>query len=314
MPAIETVGLVKRFGSLAAVDGLSFEVEAGEIFGLLGPNGSGKTTTIRILSCLIAPTEGQASVGGHDIRRDPLRVRETVGVLTENPSLYERLTAYENMEFFARAYGVADEAAKAARIREVLEFFELWERRDERVGTYSKGMKQRLAIARAIVHNPEVLFLDEPTAGLDPKASKDIRDMMERLSRQEKHTILLCTHNLEDAERLCSRVMIINKGKSIVAGTTEELRRKIAGPPKLEVGLINVTEMIVRAAEGSEHVRVVEVNRTNTKLMIEVDDPDSSTPYVVKRIVDAGGLVRSVQLVEPSLEEAYLKLVKEAAA
>jgi ABC-2 type transport system ATP-binding protein len=314
MPAIETVGLVKRFGSLAAVDGLSFEVEAGEIFGLLGPNGSGKTTTIRMLSCLIAPTEGQASVEGHDIRRDPLMVREIVGVLTENPSLYERLTAYENMEFFARAYGVADEAARAARIREVLEFFELWERRSDRVGTYSKGMKQKLAIARAIVHSPEVLFLDEPTAGLDPKASKDIRDMMERLSRQEKHTILLCTHNLEDAERLCRHVMIINKGKSIVAGTTEELRRKIAGPPKLEVGLINVTEMIVRAAEASEHVRAVEVNGANTKLMIDVDDPDGSIPCVVKRIVDTGGLVRSVQLVEPSLEEAYLKLVKEAAA
>jgi ABC-2 type transport system ATP-binding protein len=314
MPAIETVGLVKRFGSLAAVDGLSFEVEAGEIFGLLGPNGSGKTTTIRMLSCLIAPTEGQASVGGHDIRRDPLRVREIVGILTENPSLYERLTAYENMEFFARAYGVADEAARAARIREVLEFFELWERRSEKVGTYSKGMKQKLAIARAIVHNPEVLFLDEPTTGLDPKASKDIRDMMERLSRQEKHTILLCTHNLEDAERLCRHVMIINKGKSIVAGTTDELRRKIAGPPKLEIGLIKVTEQIVRAAEASEHVRAVEVNGANTKLMIDVDDPDGSTPYVVKRIVDVGGLVRSVQLVEPSLEEAYLKLVKEAGA
>jgi ABC-2 type transport system ATP-binding protein len=314
MPAIETVGLVKRFGSLAAVDGLSFEVETGEIFGLLGPNGSGKTTTIRMLSCLIAPTEGQASVGGHDIRRDPLRVRETVGVLTENPSLYERLTAYENMEFFARAYGVADEAARAARIREVLEFFELWERRGERVGTYSKGMKQKLAIARAIVHSPEVLFLDEPTAGLDPKASKDIRDMMERLSRQEKHTILLCTHNLEDAERLCHHVMIINKGRNIVAGTTEELRRKIAGPPKLEVVLVKLTEKIVRATEGSKHVRAVEVNRAKTKLVIDVDDPDGSTPYVVKRIVDADGLVRSVQLVEPSLEEAYLKLVKEAPA
>jgi len=314
MPAIVTVGLVKRFGSLAAVDGLSFEVETGEIFGLLGPNGSGKTTTIRMLSCLIAPTEGQASVGGHDIRRDPLRVRETVGVLTENPSLYERLTAYENMEFFARAYGVADEATRAARIREVLEFFELWERRGERVGTYSKGMKQKLAIARAIVHSPEVLFFDEPTAGLDPKASKDIRDMMERLSRQEKHTILLCTHNLEDAERLCSHVMIINKGRGIVAGTTEELRRKIAGPPKLEVVLVRLTEKIVRAAEGSKHVRAVEVNRAKTKLVIDVDDPDGSTPYVVKRIVDADGLVRSVQLVEPSLEEAYLKLVKEAPA
>jgi len=313
MPAIETVGLVKRFGSLAAVDGLSFEVEAGEIFGLLGPNGSGKTTTVRMLSCLMAPTEGQASVGGYNINRDPLKVRGTVGVLTENPSLYERLTAYENMEFFAKAYGVADDSARTNRIREVLEFFELWDRRNERVGTYSKGMKQKLAIARAIVHNPEVLFLDEPTAGLDPKASKDIRDMMERLSRQERHTILLCTHNLEDAERLCRHVMIINKGRSIVSGTTDELRRKIAGPPKLEVSLVKVNEKIVRATEVSKRVKVVEVNDAATKLVIDVDDPDDSTPYRVKQIVEAGGLVKSVQLVEPSLEEAYLELVKETA-
>jgi len=313
MPAIETVGLVKRFGSLAAVDGLSFEVEAGEIFGLLGPNGSGKTTTVRMLSCLMAPTEGQASVGGYNINRDPLKVRGTVGVLTENPSLYERLTAYENMEFFAKAYGVADDSARTNRIREVLEFFELWDRRNERVGTYSKGMKQKLAIARAIVHNPEVLFLDEPTAGLDPKASKDIRDMMERLSRQERHTILLCTHNLEDAERLCRHVMIINKGRSIVSGTTDELRRKIAGPPKLEVSLVKVNEKIVRATEVSKRVKVVEVNDAATKLVIDVDDPDDSTPYIVKQIVEAGGLVKSVQLVEPSLEEAYLELVKETA-
>jgi len=313
MPAIETVGLVKRFGSLAAVDGLSFEVEAGEIFGLLGPNGSGKTTTVRMLSCLMAPTEGQASVGGYNINRDPLKVRGTVGVLTENPSLYERLTAYENMEFFAKAYGVVDDSARTNRIREVLEFFELWDRRNERVGTYSKGMKQKLAIARAIVHNPEVLFLDEPTAGLDPKASKDIRDMMERLSRQERHTILLCTHNLEDAERLCRHVMIINKGRSIVSGTTDELRRKIAGPPKLEVSLVKVNEKIVRATEVSKRVKVVEVNDAATKLVIDVDDPDDSTPYRVKQIVEAGGLVKSVQLVEPSLEEAYLELVKETA-
>lgn len=313
MPAIETVGLVKRFGSLAAVDGLSFEVEAGEIFGLLGPNGSGKTTTVRMLSCLMAPTEGQASVGGYNINRDPLKVRGTVGVLTENPSLYERLTAYENMEFFAKAYGVVDDSARTNRIREVLEFFELWDRRNERVGTYSKGMKQKLAIARAIVHNPEVLFLDEPTAGLDPKASKDIRDMMERLSRQERHTILLCTHNLEDAERLCRHVMIINKGRSIVSGTTDELRRKIAGPPKLEVSLVKVNEKIVRATEVSKRVKVVEVNDAATKLVIDVDDPDDSTPYIVKQIVEAGGLVKSVQLVEPSLEEAYLELVKETA-
>jgi ABC-2 type transport system ATP-binding protein len=313
LTTVQAVGLSKRFGPIAAVSDLSFKVDAGEIFGILGPNGSGKTTTIRILSCLISPTEGQASVGGFDIRKDPMRVREAVGILTENPSLYERLSAYENMEFFAKAYGISDNDTRASRIKEVLEFFELWERRSDRVGTYSKGMKQKLAIARAIVHRPEVLFLDEPTSGLDPKASKDIRDLMGRLSRQEKHTILLCTHNLEDAEKLCSHVMIIDRGRTVVKGTTEELRRRIAGQPRLEIRLREIPDRVTRAVERVEYVKRVEVDKDSGRLLIELDDVEAQTPILVRSIVEEGGLVMSVRLLEPSLEEAYLKLVREAA-
>ena len=162
MSGIEAEGLSKRFGSLTAVDNLSFEVGTGEIFGLLGPNGSGKTTTVRLLSCLIAPSEGSARVAGFDIHKDPLKVREAVGVLTENPGIYDRLSALENMEFFAEAYGLIDKAERHSRIRELLEFFDLWERRDDKAGTFSKGMRQKLAIAKAVVHRPEVYSSTSP--------------------------------------------------------------------------------------------------------------------------------------------------------
>ena len=311
MSSIETEGLTKRFGSLKAVDQLSFEVGEGEVFGLLGPNGAGKTTTVRVLACLISPSEGSARVGGYDIRRDPMKVRQTVGILTENPSLYERLTAYENMDFFAEAYGLSGLQEKRDRIRELLEFFGLWERRNDKVVTFSKGMKQKLAIARAIVHNPPILFLDEPTAGLDPESAKGIRDLMKRLSAHEKHTILLCTHRLEDAEKLCSRVMIIKRGKSVVVGTPEALRDKIAGQPVLEVRLKEIDQKIVEAVRELEEVREIDVDDSATRLLITVDDVKSAAPEVVRRIVYADGMVFSVNILRPSLEEAYLKLVKE---
>ena len=311
MSSIETEGLTKRFGSLKAVDQLSFEVGEGEVFGLLGPNGAGKTTTVRVLACLISPSEGSARVGGHDITRDPLKVRQMVGILTENPSLYERLTAYENMDFFAEAYGLSGLQEKRDRIRELLEFFELWERRNDKVATFSKGMKQKLAIARAIVHNPPILFLDEPTAGLDPESSKGIRDLMKRLSEHEKHTILLCTHRLEDAEKLCSRVMIIKRGKSVVVGTPEALRDKITGQPVLEVKLKKFDQKVVEAVRELKQVREVDVDDSATRLLITVDDVKSAAPEVVRSIVYADGMVLSVNILRPSLEEAYLKLVRE---
>jgi len=311
MLSIEARGLTRRFGPLTAVDHLSFEVEEGEVFGLLGPNGAGKTTTVRMLACLIPPSEGSARVGEYDIGRDSLKVREIVGILTENPSLYERLTAYENMDFFAEAYGLSDKREKQIRIRELLEFFELWERREDKVAAFSKGMKQKLAIARALVHSPPILFLDEPTSGLDPEASKGIRDLMARLSQREKRTILLCTHRLEEADKLCSRVMIINRGKSLIIGTPDELRRRIAGQPTIQVRLREVNHKIIEAVKELREVREVNVDNSGNSLIITLDDIESTTPEVVRNAVYAGGLVLSANALRPSFEEVYLKLVKE---
>ena len=313
MSGIEAVGLTKRFGSLTAVDGLSFEVGKGEIFGLLGPNGSGKTTTVRLLSCLIAPSEGSASVAGFDIRREALKVREAVGVLTENPGIYDRLSAVENMEFFAEAYGLRDKTERDSRIRELLKFFDLWDRRGDRVGTFSRGMRQKLAIAKAVVHRPEVLFLDEPSSGLDPKAAKDIRDLMEGMSRQEKHTIVLCTHNLEEAERLCSRVMIIRKGAALATGSVEDLRKKLHGAPELEVSLEEVNDRLLKATAKLEGVRAVNATVKGT-LIYDIDDPEARTPDVVRSLVQAGGRIKSVNILRPSLEDTYLELTKEESA
>lgn len=311
MPAIETIGLTKEFGPLTAVDHLDLQVKEGEIFGLLGPNGAGKTTTIRMLACLMGPSEGSARVGGYDISRDPLKVRQIVGILTENPCLYDRLTAYENMDFFSEAYGVSDVKEREIRIHELLGFFELWKRRKDRVATFSKGMKQKLAIARSLVHKPPILFLDEPTSGLDPEVSCRIRDLMKKLSHREKQTILLCTHRLEDAEKLCSRVMIVNKGRSVVVGIPDELRDRIAGQPILRVELKETNRKIIDAVRGLKQVREVSVDSSRLSLLVAIDDSVLATPEVVRSIVYAGGMVLSANMVRPSLEEAYLKLLKE---
>jgi len=311
MSQIETDKLTKRFGTLTAVSQLSFEVKEGEIFGLLGPNGAGKTTTIRMLAGLIAPSEGGARVGDYDINRDALKIRANIGLLTENPSLYDRLTGYENMEFFAEAYGLSKPQERKQRIGELLDFFDLWDRRHYKVGTFSKGMKQKLALARALVHSPPIIYLDEPTSGLDPSASKNIRDLMEQMSQQEKRTILLSTHRLEDAERLCNRVLIINQGKSIIVGSPEELQDKIAGEPMLQVRLTQVTSPILKAVRALDHVHDVQVDNTNTRLNLIVKNVETTTPIVVQTIVNAEGQVHSVQMLRPSLEEAYIKLMQE---
>ena len=311
MSMIEVEGLTKRFGSHVAVDQLSFEVREGEVFGLLGPNGAGKTTTIRMLAGLFSASEGWAKVGGYRIDKESLQVRQTVGILTENPSLYERLTAYENMDFFAQAYGLSEPKEKQSRIKKLLDFFGLWERRNEKTATFSKGMKQKLAIARALVHKPPILFLDEPTSSLDPESSKEVRDLIAKLSQHEKSTILLCTHHLEDAERLCSRVMIINKGKNIIVGTPDELRDRIAGNPKIEIRLKKLSPAIVEAAKSVTRVKHVDADNSTSTITVTLDDVQSGTPQVVKNVVDADGLILSVNVVRPSLEEAYLKLIKE---
>jgi ABC-2 type transport system ATP-binding protein len=310
-PAVEVVGLAKRFNSFTAVSDLSFKVNEGEVFGLLGPNGAGKTTTIRMLACLIPPSNGSATVAGFDIAKDAFKVRESVGVLTENPSLYERLTAYENMEFFAQAYGVTEQSKRDTRIRELLEFFDLWSRRSDRVATFSKGMKQKLAIARALIHNPRIIFLDEPTAGLDPESAKNIRDLVERLSRQEKHTVLLCTHRLEDAERLCNQMIIINRGRDVAVGTMDDLRSRVEKEHVIEVELRETNKDIVESVKRLNHILTVDTDGSSGMMRVSVDDHEVVTPEVVKSIVNAGGQILSVNVLRPSLEEAYLKLVKQ---
>jgi ABC-2 type transport system ATP-binding protein len=305
---ITTENLTRKFGNLTAVNNLNLHIDKGEVFGFLGPNGAGKTTTIRMLACLIAPTSGTATVAGLNIQQDPLKVRQSVGILTENPSLYERLTALENMDFFAQAYGLNDPTERQRRIQELLEFFHLWERRNDKVAGFSKGMKQKLAIVRAIVHRPPVLFLDEPTAGLDPESAKEIRDMMAELSQREKCTILLSTHHLVDAEKLCKRVLIMNKGNILLVGTPDELREKIKEKPVIEVSLKQVSPRLLNALEALGVAE--EVNRQENKLLITVKDVNSATPEIVRTIVASDGDVLSVNTLRPSLEEAYLKLIK----
>ncbi|MCW4005751.1 MAG: ABC transporter ATP-binding protein [Candidatus Bathyarchaeota archaeon] len=308
---IDAQNLTRKFGNFTAVDNISMNIAKGEVFGFLGPNGAGKTTTIRMLSCLIAPTKGSATVAGYNITKDPLKVRQSVGILTENPSLYERLTAYENMEFFAEAYGIEDATERQRRIKELLEFFNLWNRRNDKVATFSKGMKQKLAIVRATVHKPPVMFLDEPTAGLDPASAKEIRELITQLSQRDKCTILLCTHHLEDAEKLCSRVLIMNKGKSVITGSPDELRRKTNVQPVIQVGLVKVTPQIVAAVKACNLAQKVEADTQASMLKVSVENVREATPELVRAIVEAKGQILFVNVFQPSLEETYLQLIEE---
>jgi ABC-2 type transport system ATP-binding protein len=310
LKSIEVFDLERNFNGFTAVENLSFNVEEGEIFGLLGPNGAGKTTTIRMLSALLAPSSGRAVISGYDVYEDSLKVREIIGILTESPSLYGRLTALENMEFFAKAYGVTDKSTRDGKIRELLDLFQLWERRHDHVGQYSKGMQQKLAIARALIHSPEILYLDEPTSGLDPKSSKDIRDLMEELTENEHQTILLCTHRLEDAEKLCDRVMIINKGRPITVATPRELRNRFDNGQEVQVGLTQLDEDLVDMVKRLPSVVSLTANQDDNLLSVTLGS-EMDTPSLVRALVEYGVGVRYVKPLETSLEEAYLELMEE---
>src|SRR5919197_2949013 len=224
--AIETHSLIRRFGDRVAVEDLSVAVEQGTVFGFLGPNGAGKTTTVRMLAALIAPTAGDAVVAGHRLGADDDTLRRSVGILTESPGLYERLSARQNLTYFARLYDL-EPARAAAQVERYLRLLELWERRDDAVGTFSKGMRQKLAIARALLHEPPVLFLDEPTAGLDPEAARTVRDFVAML-RREGRTIFLTTHNLPEADELCDVVAVFER-RLLRMGAPAELRAGLFG-------------------------------------------------------------------------------------
>lgn len=216
--------LTKDFGKLRAVDGLSFEVNPGEVIGLLGPNGAGKTTTIRILSTILQPTGGEAFVMGHNVVSEPEKVRASLGIIFENTSLYDRLTAIENLEYFARLYGMGGDMLRS-RIEELIRVVGLADRANDRVQQFSRGMKQRLAIARCLVHEAPVLIMDEPTAALDVPTARAIRDLIKTTTSAEKKATIICTHNMLEAQYLSSRVVIMNKGRKVAEGTPEELER-----------------------------------------------------------------------------------------
>jgi ABC-2 type transport system ATP-binding protein len=303
---IETDNLTKNFGSLTAVDGVTLNVGEGEVFGFLGPNGAGKTTTIRMLACLISKTAGTAKIGEYEIgnKEDQEKIRKMIGLLTENVGLYEELSAYDNLDFYGRFYKLSQQKRKE-QIEYFLKLLGLWDKRDEAAGTFSKGMKQKLAIARALIHDPQVLFLDEPTANLDPEASKTVRDFILQL-KKEKRTIFLNTHLLDEAERICDRVAIL-KTKLIATGTPQDLRHSLSGR-KIKIQLEHVDDGITGAIKklGFQIEQV-----TDNSLVVNETDPESQNPAILNAIMAANGQVQFVTEIGSSLEDVYLKLVKE---
>ena len=295
-------GLTKRFGDVLAVDGLDMDVKPGEIFGFLGPNGAGKTTTIRLLGALIAPTSGKANVAGYEVGREDHEIRRNVGILTESPGMYDRLSAERNLSFFAELYGVEDVAGQVERY---LRLLGLWDRRGDVAATFSKGMRQKLAIARAMLHEPKVLLLDEPTAGLDPEMARLVREFIGEL-KVKGRTIFLCTHNLDEADRLCDRIAVVNT-RLLALDTPEALREKLYDRVVV-FHLSAAAPAYVKAIREQPFVRSVE-SRDN-KLVVSLEDPERNNPELIRVLVDAGADIQFVGELRHSLEEIYLRLVR----
>jgi ABC-2 type transport system ATP-binding protein len=300
---IRTEGLTKQFGDNLAVNDLNLHIEAGEVFAFLGPNGAGKTTTVRMLCSLIAPTAGRAWVNGHEVGVADMDIRRSVGILTEAPGLYERLDAVRNLTLYAKLYEVED---VAGQVEKYLRMLGLWERRDEPVGGFSKGMKQKLAIARALVHEPPLLFLDEPTAALDPEAARTVRDFVGEI-KQAGRTIFMCTHNLDEADRLADRIGVI-KRELIQVDSPANLRRSLYGR-RVVIHLVSVTEPVLTAVEGLPFT--TEVQQVDNTLVVSLDDPEEQNPTLVERVVAAGGRIRYVNELRHSLEDIYFSLIDE---
>jgi len=302
---ISVTGLTKEFKMVRAVDQATFEVPAGSVFGFLGPNGAGKTTTIRLLLGLLAPSAGSARVFGHDIITEGAAVREKTGALLEQHGLYERLTAGENLEYYARIWRMPAGERKA-RIRELLEHFGLWERRHERAGKFSRGMKQKLAIARVLIHRPKLIFLDEPTAGLDPVAAVSLRDDIARLAAEEGVTVFLTTHNLTEAEKICDMVAVMNHGKLIAYGKPESLLTGNGGPEYIITGE-GITDRILAKVVATPGVRRHTLD--GNALTVELSDSSGPTS-VIRTLIENSVTLEEVQRSRASLEDVFLHLME----
>ena len=301
---IHVENLVKKFTELVAVENISFDVAQGEIFGFLGPNGAGKTTTIRMLTTLIAPTSGEIVINGMNIKKDAEHIRSIIGILTETPGMYEKNTAYENLKFFAGFYNVEESTIKT-NIEKHLKMFDLWDRRNDLVVTFSKGMKQKLAIARALIHEPKILFLDEPTAALDPESAYMVRNFIDSL-REEKITVFLCTHNLEEAQDLCNTVCIIKK-KIIKIASLYELQN-LKDARIFNLGLLDNPEKYKNVFD--KFIDNIEYSISENTVNFKIRDYEKINPLIIRELINEGAQILYFNEYKESLEDIYLELIK----
>ena len=306
MNAIQTNQLTRSFGELKAVDHLTLEVPRGMVFGFLGPNGSGKTTTIRLLLGLLDADQGEAQVFGFNTKTQANEVRVRCGALLEHHGLYERLSAAENLDYYGRIWHMSKED-REQRIRELLEPLDLYRRRDEPIGRWSRGMKQKLAVARTLMHRPELIFLDEPTAGLDPVASTALRDDLATLVAKEGVTIFLTTHNLAEAEKLCTQVAVINHGQLLANGSPSQLRARTSAP-RLYITGQGITSQVLD--DIKKNTLVKRVQQQNGRLVVDVNDLTRSHE-IVKQLVNANVLIDEVHKEKIDLEDVFLQLMEE---
>ena len=303
---IETNDLSKQFHDFMAVDGVNLSIGAGQILALLGQNGAGKTTTVRMLTALLQPSRGSARVAGYDVSKNGHDVRASVGVLTEHHGLYMRMTALEYMDFFGQVYSLAP-ALRKSRTDNLLEYFGLAEAAKRRIGEYSKGMRQKLALARAMMHEPSVLLLDEPTSAMDPESARLVRDEIARLKSTQR-TIMLCSHNLTEVELLADKIAVIYRGKILIQGTLDELKRDVLG----------ASEYVIKFASGWDASRLELPNgmelleKTPTSLKVRVEAPEESNPELVQRLTSLSAPVVAFQEETRTLEQVYLKVMAAA--
>jgi ABC-2 type transport system ATP-binding protein len=303
--AIETHGLTKKFNGVTAVNHVSFDVKEGEIFGLLGPNGAGKSTTIRVLCTLTRPTAGTAKVGGYDIVKDDSKVRELVGLVSEKMIMYDRLTARENLKFFGKLYNIPNDVLKD-RIKEMLELVHMEKWQNKQVGTFSTGMKQRINVIRALLNMPKILFMDEPTLGLDPQSSSEIREFVRKLNRERKITIILTTHMMVEADMLCDRIGIMDYGTIVALDTSSNLKKLVSGGNTFELNISNLNVKLLSLIKSVRSVKsVVRENGTRVKVRAKGGGVFDDIVDVVRA---NNGKIVSINSLEPTLEDVFLHL------